>query len=182
MIARSKIYTTSRWATTALNLRASSRSMGTEISTVNSRRIHNLCGYDSKYCSGAYNLPPALKDWLGEPLRCKRNIPTLRVVFGPDKYFFAWDKDGWCWDLEHPALEEFLAKECGPGKDQPKLCALGTGGSYFLVTEKGGYSYDLTGTSLELDKAFDKIACGGRPGAFDHLVVSGFSICCSLQS
>ncbi|KAL9091436.1 MAG: hypothetical protein Q9165_004822 [Trypethelium subeluteriae] len=143
-----------------------------------------FAGFISKYGGkdtyGAHNLPPLLEKWLGSPSACKRNIPTLRVVFGPGKYFFAWDKSGWCWDLEHPALEEFLTQNCGPGKDQPRLCALGTGGSYFLVTENSSYSYDLTGSSPELDKAFDEFACAGqpgvfKPGAFDKLIYISLS-------
>jgi len=122
-------------------------------------------------------LTASLTNWLGTYPNFKRDIPSLKVVLGPNGQYFAWDKDGF-----HPGallspVASSLQQDGGPTANPPRIFALGPGGSYMIVKSNGEYYYDLLGCSREADAWLDRLCdienhAQGRPGAFDELVVS----------
>lgn len=105
------------------------------------------------------DLPAGLEKWL-VPVPGKgvaRDISSLSFVLGPNKSYFAFDKNGSAWGSLPPALD--TAVEAGrdnkgrfkPGQG-PQSVALGPDGSYIYVNTGGGGAWNLKGQNDVLDK------------------------------
>lgn len=97
--------------------------------------------------SGRHNLPLQLESWLIDPTThtCKRDIPTLAVELGPDRSFFARDKDSYRWHNLPDALEEAIQQRLCPAgwTARPDLVVLGADGAFIYANDRGGHCYAL---------------------------------------
>ena len=122
-------------------------------------------------------LSASLLDWIGQYPNFKRDIPSLRVVFGAYGQYFAWDKHGHHPGALLPVIAHSIQQDGGATANPPRILALGPGGSYLVIKSRGEYYYDLLGCSKEADDWLDKLCQiesypQGRPGALNELIVS----------
>ena len=105
------------------------------------------------------DLPAGLESWL-VPVPGKsvvRDLSSLAVVLGPNKSYFAFDKNGSAWGNLPPELN--AAVETGRDRNgrfkngqDPQSVALGPDGSYIYVNTGGGGNWNLKGQNDVLNK------------------------------
>jgi len=85
----------------------------------------------------------------------------LRVVLGPNKSFFAWDRTSVRWSNLPAGLESAIQGWLSPmgwAQGPPRIIALGKDGAYFAMSEYGAWSCNAPTSSAFLKEQFRLLA------------------------